>query len=52
MVDKDEVPWCLEANTLPGMTPTSLLPQMAAADGIDYGKLCLKIVELALKKGI
>ncbi len=50
MVDKDEVPWCLEANTLPGMTPTSLLPQMAAADGIDYGKLCLKIVELAQKK--
>ena len=50
MVDRDGKPWCLEANTLPGMTPTSLLPQMAAAYGIDYGKLCLKIVELALKK--
>lgn len=50
MVDKDGKPWCLEANTLPGMTPTSLLPQMAAANGMDYGKLCLKIVELALKK--
>ena len=50
MVDKDGKPWCLEANTLPGMTPTSLLPQMAAANGMDYGKLCLKIVVLALKK--
>ena len=50
MVDGDGKPWCLEANTLPGMTPTSLLPQMAKAEGIDYGKLCLKIVELALKK--
>ena len=50
IVDKDGKPWCLEANTLPGMTPTSLLPQMAAAVGISYGKLCCKIVELALKK--
>ena len=50
MVDENEKPWCLEANTLPGMTPTSLLPQMAEARGMDYGKLCLKIVELALKK--
>lgn len=50
MVDRDGKPWCLEANTLPGMTPTSLLPQMAAANGLDYGKLCLKIVGLALKK--
>ena len=50
MVDADEKPWCLEANTLPGMTPTSLLPQMAAADGMGYGKLCLKIVDLAQRK--
>lgn len=50
IVDKDGKPWCLEANTLPGMTPTSLLPQMAAAVGITYGKLCCKIVELALTK--
>ncbi len=50
IVDKDGKPWCLEANTLPGMTPTSLLPQMAAAVGITYGKLCCKIVDLALKK--
>jgi D-alanine-D-alanine ligase len=50
IVDKDGKPWCLEANTLPGMTPTSLLPQMAEANGMSYGKLCEKIVELALKK--
>ena len=41
--------YCLEANTLPGMTPTSLLPQAAAAVGISYGELCQKIVNLALK---
>ena len=41
--------WCLEANTLPGMTPTSLLPQMAAAVGIDYDSLCEKLAYLALK---
>lgn len=50
IVDKDGKPWCLEANTLPGMTPTSLLPQMAAARGMGYGALCRKIVELATKK--
>lgn len=40
---------CLEANTLPGMTPTSLLPQEALAAGISYIDLCNKIVNLALK---
>ncbi len=40
---------CLEANTLPGMTPTSLLPQEAAAVGIGYDELCDKIVKMALK---
>ena len=50
IVDACGDPWCLEANTLPGMTPTSLLPQMAAAAGMSYGELCSKIVELALKK--
>ena len=40
---------CLEANTLPGMTPTSLLPQEAAAVGMDYVSLCDKIVNIALK---
>ncbi len=34
------VPYCLEANTLPGMTPLSLLPREAAAIGIPYDDLC------------
>lgn len=40
--------FCLEANTLPGMTPTSLLPQEAAAVGIDFGELCERILACAL----
>ena len=42
--------YCLEANTLPGMTPMSLLPQEAAAAGIGYADLCEKIIELSLCK--
>ncbi len=49
ILDRDERAWCLEANTLPGMTPTSLLPQEAAAVGIEYGELCEKIAMLAAK---
>ena len=41
--------FCLEANTLPGMTPTSLLPQEAAAAGISFSELCEKILEAALR---
>lgn len=44
IVDKFNNAYCLEANTLPGMTPTSLLPQEALANGIAYGDLCEKIV--------
>lgn len=47
MMDKDENIYCLEANTLPGMTPTSLLPQEAAAVGISFEELCQKILEKA-----
>lgn len=50
MMDKDtEEVYCLEANTLPGMTPTSLLPQEAQAAGMSFGELCEKIIESALK---
>lgn len=45
----DSVFYCLEANSLPGMTPTSLLPQMALADGISFDELCLTIANLAKK---
>ena len=50
IVDKDNNVWCLEANTLPGMTPTSLMPQEANAVGIDYESLCEKIANIALNK--
>jgi D-alanine-D-alanine ligase len=40
--------YCLEANTLPGMTGTSLIPQGAAAMGIGFAELCERIVKLAL----
>ncbi|MGN1095595.1 MAG: D-alanine--D-alanine ligase, partial [Eubacteriales bacterium] len=42
--------FCLEANTLPGMTPLSLLPMEAAAIGISYKELCEKIAFAALRK--
>lgn len=47
MVDESNRVFCLEANTLPGMTPTSLLPQEAAAAGIPYSALCERIVPSA-----
>jgi D-alanine-D-alanine ligase len=40
--------YCLEANTLPGMTQLSLIPQAAAAAGIGFPELCERIVHLAL----
>ena len=48
ILDKDTRKFvCLEANALPGMTPTSLLPQEAAAAGIEYDELCDMIVKMA-----
>lgn len=41
--------YCLEGNTLPGMTPTSLVPQEAAAMGMSFNELCEKIINLALR---
>ncbi len=43
------VVYCLEANTLPGMTPTSLLPQEAAVVGMDFGQLCEKLISLSIR---
>ncbi len=42
--------YCLEINTLPGMTGTSLLPQEAAAAGISYDELTEKIIEISLRR--
>jgi D-alanine-D-alanine ligase len=49
ILDSDGEPWFLEINTLPGMTPTSLLPQEAAAAGIRYPELCQRIVDASLE---
>ena len=48
ILDKDGKLWCLEANSLPGMTPTSFVPQEAAAAGMSYAELCEEIVRLSL----
>ena len=44
ILDDNDDAYCLEANTLPGMTPTSLLPQEALSAGISYNELCDIIV--------
>ena len=46
---KDNTPYVLELNTLPGMTPTSLIPRSAQANGITYEQLIDKIIEYSLK---
>ncbi|WP_138493666.1 D-alanine--D-alanine ligase [Paenibacillus pinistramenti] len=48
MMLKDGIPYVLEANTLPGMTPASLLPKSAAAAGISFSRLLDRIIELSL----
>ena len=50
IMDETGAMYCLEANTLPGMTPTSLIPQEAKVLGIDYPELCEKLIEVSLKK--
>lgn len=50
MLNEAGEPFCIEANTLPGMTPTSLLPQEAQAMGMSFEDLCEKIMELSLLK--
>ena len=50
LMDHEGKMYCLEANTLPGMTPTSLLPQEAAVLGMSYADLCEKLIEVSLKR--
>lgn len=50
ILDEAGTPWFLEINTLPGMTPTSLLPQEAAAVGVDYPALCQTLLDIALRE--
>jgi D-alanine-D-alanine ligase len=50
IVDKDMRPWLLEINTLPGFTPKSLLPEMAAHEGIPFGPLVDLLVKRAFSR--
>ncbi len=49
LLDSQNRPFVLEANTIPGMTETSLLPKAAAAIGISFAQLCQTIAEQSLK---
>ena len=49
IITPDGTPYFLEINTLPGITPTSLVPQEAAAAGIEYGQLCERIIMASLQ---
>ncbi|MEP6822919.1 MAG: D-alanine--D-alanine ligase [Chthoniobacterales bacterium] len=48
MLPPEGEPTVLEINTIPGMTPTSLLPEAAGVAGISYPQLCVRIIELSL----
>ncbi|MBK1831661.1 D-alanine--D-alanine ligase [Verrucomicrobiaceae bacterium R5-34] len=48
LLDDDGNPFVLEANTIPGMTASSLLPKAAKVAGYEFGPLCQKIAELSL----
>ncbi|MCX5713687.1 MAG: D-alanine--D-alanine ligase [Candidatus Omnitrophica bacterium] len=50
ILNKDSIPFILEVNTIPGFTATSLLPKAAGAAGIDFGQLCIRLIELAYEK--
>ena len=51
-LDPEGTPYCLEANTLPGLTRTSLLPQSAAAVGMGFPELCDTICQLTLRRAV
>jgi D-alanine-D-alanine ligase len=50
LLNEEEQIFCLEINTLPGMTSTSLIPQEAAAVGMSYDELTQKIIDVSMKK--
>jgi D-alanine-D-alanine ligase len=47
LLEEDGSPSCLEINTIPGMTATSLLPKAASVAGLSFEQLCRRIVELS-----
>ena len=50
MLDKNQQPWFLEINTVPGMTDHSLVPMAAKANGIEFNELVIKILETSFKE--
>ena len=46
-LDSQETPQCLEVNTVPGMTPTSLVPMAAKAAGLSYEQVVQRMLDLA-----
>jgi D-alanine-D-alanine ligase-like ATP-grasp enzyme len=50
MILKDDLPFILEVNTIPGLTRMSLLPKAASDIGISFSQLCIKLVELAYQR--
>ena len=50
IVDEQGRAWCLEANTLPGLTPASLMPKEAAAAGLSYNEFIRTIVSRSMEK--
>lgn len=50
ILDREGRAWCLEVNTLPGMTPASLIPKAASLAGLSYPQLCEQIVLLSLRE--
>ena len=50
LLDEEGRAFVLEVNTIPGMTPSSLLPEAAHAAGISYAELCGRIIELSLAR--
>jgi D-alanine-D-alanine ligase len=51
MIVTDDGPQVLEANAIPGLTDTSLLPMAAEAAGMSFERLCERLLELALERG-
>lgn len=50
ILDENNNLYCLEVNTLPGMTDTSLVPKSAVANGMNFNQLIDRIIELSLQK--
>ena len=50
MVSAGGDPVVLEVNTLPGLTELSIMPEAAAAAGLNYGQLCQRMIDLALRR--